>query len=137
MGYGMACNDAKSIYDPLYVRGIVLFNEEDFFECHEIWEELWRRERGPSRQFYKGLIQAAVSLYHSGRGNLRGARTLSARSRACLMPYRPNHLGLNLDAFLAALEGYLDAFLTGDRRAAERAKKPRISLEIRPDSPSR
>lgn len=132
----MADHDATDSYDPLYLRGITHFNEEDFFTSHEVWEELWIRERGPSRQFYKGLIQAAVSLYHLGRGNLRGARTLSARSRACLTPYRPDYLGLDVDAFLAALEGYVQAFLAGGASPAGQAEMPRISVAGQSDPPA-
>ncbi len=125
-------------YDPLYLRGIVYFNNEDFFKSHEVWEELWTRERGPQRQFYKGLIQAAVSLHHLGRGNLRGARTLSTRARACLASYRPKHLGLDVDAFLAALEQCFEGLAADDRPTAaiDRTRVPRIRLDGRPDSPS-
>ncbi|MFM8803409.1 MAG: DUF309 domain-containing protein, partial [Planctomycetia bacterium] len=45
-------------YDPLYLQGIEKFNECDYYESHEIWEELWTEYRGPSRKFYQGLIQA-------------------------------------------------------------------------------
>ena len=125
-------------YDPLYLRGADCFNKEAFFESHEVWEDLWIRERGPSRQFYKGLIQAAVSLHHLGRGNLRGARTLSARSQACLTPYRPKYLGLDVDAFLLALERCVAGAPAGEPTAVaiDRAKIPRIRLDARPDSPS-
>ena len=30
-----------SEYDPLYLAGVVKFNECDYYECHEVWEELW------------------------------------------------------------------------------------------------
>jgi predicted metal-dependent hydrolase len=60
----------------LYLEGIKHFNECDFFEAHEVWEELWTDYRGESRKFYQGLIQAAVALFHFGNGNIRGARKL-------------------------------------------------------------
>ena len=53
-----------SEYDPLYLAGVVKFNECDYYECHEVWEELWTEYRGPSRKFYQGLIQAAVAFYN-------------------------------------------------------------------------
>ena len=46
-------------YDPLYLRGIEMFNACEDYESHEIWEELWTEYRGPSRRFYQALIQAA------------------------------------------------------------------------------
>ncbi len=91
-------------YDPLYLKGIEHFNACDFFESHEVWEELWTEYRGPSRKFYQGLIQAAVGLYHFGNGNIRGAKKLYVSSRAYLQPFRPVHLGLNLDKFFTEYE---------------------------------
>jgi uncharacterized protein len=34
-------------YDPLYLQGIEHFNVCDFFEAHEVWEELWQDYQGP------------------------------------------------------------------------------------------
>ena len=47
-----------------YREGLRLFNEEDFFECHEVFEELWSESQGDDRKFLQGLIQAAVALFH-------------------------------------------------------------------------
>ena len=91
-------------YDPLYLKGIEHFNECDFFESHEVWEELWTEYRGPSRKYYQGLIQAAVALYHFGNGNIRGAKKLFNSSRDYLAPYGPKHKGLDLQTFLAQFE---------------------------------
>lgn len=91
-------------YDPLYLKGIEHFNACDFFESHEIWEELWTEYRGESRKFYQGLIQAAVALYHFGNGNIRGAKKLFHSSRAYLSPYGPVHMGLDLTKFLGEFD---------------------------------
>src|SRR5262245_58394393 len=56
-------------YPPRYLAGIVLFNEQAFFEAHEVWEDVWIEKSGLERKFYQGLIQAAVSLCHFGNGN--------------------------------------------------------------------
>lgn len=94
----------ETVYDPLYLEGIEHFNRCDFFESHETWEELWTEYRGPSRKFYQGLIQAAVALFHFGNGNIRGARKLFVSSRTYLEPYRPRHMGLDLEKFFAEFE---------------------------------
>ena len=73
-------------YEPLYLAGIEKFNECDYFESHELWEELWTEYRCPSRKFYQGLIKAAVALYHFGNCNIRGARKLHASARVYLEP---------------------------------------------------
>ena len=91
-------------YSPLYLQGIEHFNVCDFYESHEVWEELWKDYQGPSRKFYQGLIQVAVALHHFGNGNIRGARKLYHSSRAYLDSYRPWHMGLDLEAFLGQFE---------------------------------
>ena len=95
--------DGPSI-DALYAEGIRHFNACDFFEAHEVWEELWTEYRGPARRFFQGLIQAAVALHHFGNGNIRGAKKVFVSSRTYLDDYRPAYLGLNLDEFLAQYE---------------------------------
>jgi predicted metal-dependent hydrolase len=91
-------------YHPLYLKGIEYFNDCEFFESHEVWEELWADTQGPSRKFYQGLIQVAVALHHFGNGNIRGARKLYHSSRAYLEPYGPLFQGLNIAAFLEQFE---------------------------------
>jgi hypothetical protein len=86
-------------YDPRYLAGILFFNERDFFEAHEVWEDLWAESHGNERRFYQGLIQAAVGLFHFGGGNLGGAVKLYRSSydymRSCGSPF----LGLDVASF--------------------------------------
>jgi len=91
-------------YHPLYIEGIEHFNRQEYYESHDIWEELWTDYRGPSRRFYQGLIQSAVALFHFSNGNTHGARKLYHSSRAYLNDYRPKHLGLDLETFFADFE---------------------------------
>lgn len=91
-------------YDRRYLEGIEHFNRCDFFESHELWEEMWADESGPSRKFLQGLIQAAVALHHFGNGNIRGAKKLYFGSRGYLEHYRPRHMGLDLEKFLAEMQ---------------------------------
>src|SRR6476620_1047355 len=91
-------------FDPLYLKGIAYFNACEFFEAHEVWEELWKNYSGDFRLFYKGLIQAAVALHHFGNGNIRGARKVYSTSRNYLAAYRPFCVGLDLEQFLAQLD---------------------------------
>jgi predicted metal-dependent hydrolase len=113
-------------YDPLYLKGIEYFNECEFFEAHEVWEELWTEYRGPLRQFYQGLIQAAVALHHFGNGNIRGARKVYASSTNYLQAYRPACMGLDLDAFLSSFTNCFEEVL------ASQEEFPHI--EIKPDT---
>jgi len=118
-------------YDPRYLQGIAYFNECEFFEAHEVWEDLWADNQGPSRKFYQGLIQAAVCLHHFSNGNIRGARKLyeSCRTRY-LDAYRPHHLGLNLQQFLTDLETCCQAILDATDEYPEIEMDPDTIPEI-------
>ncbi|MCI0684470.1 MAG: DUF309 domain-containing protein [Gemmataceae bacterium] len=91
-------------YDPRYLAGIVLFNRGDFFEAHEAWESLWMDTFGPEKQFYQGLIQAAVGLCHFCNGNLRGAAKLYRSSRDYMERYGAVCQGLDLTRFWRQME---------------------------------
>jgi len=91
-------------YDPRYLAGILFFNERDFFEAHEVWEDLWSESHGNERRFYQGLIQAAVGLYHFSGGNLGGAVKLYRSSRDYMEPCGSPFLGLDTAAFWAQME---------------------------------
>lgn len=84
-----------------FVEGIRLFNEEDFFECHDVLEELWSETLGEEKKFLQGMIQASVALFHFGNENLGGARKLYESARKNLEPYRPWTMGIDLEKFLA------------------------------------
>ena len=113
-------------YDPRYLKGIEYFNECDFYEAHEVWEDLWAEHQGPSRKFFQGLIQAAVCLHHFGNGNVRGARKLynSCRTRY-LDAYRPWHMGIDVDQFLSELKTCCQSVLESDEEFP--------NIEIDPD----
>ena len=54
-------------------HGVQLFNNRDFFQCHEVLEEAWLPERGERRLFLQALIHLAVGFHHCERGNPVGA----------------------------------------------------------------
>jgi uncharacterized protein len=87
--------DTCADYDPRYLAGIVLFNRGDYFEAHEVWEDLWMATATSEKRFYQGLIQAAVGLCHFCNGNVRGAIKLFHSSRDYMSRYGETFLGLD------------------------------------------
>ncbi len=65
--------DCHGSLHPHAKEGLHLFNEGEFFEAHEALELAWREEKGPVRELYRGILQAAVTYLHMQRGNYRGA----------------------------------------------------------------
>ncbi|MDM5298589.1 DUF309 domain-containing protein [Bacillus pumilus] len=78
----------------------------DYFECHEILEEYWKEEPPERRkEYWVGLIQLAVALYHQRRGNTNGAKRLISNSLHLLEANRNvlSTLGLDDEAFMLLL----------------------------------
>jgi predicted metal-dependent hydrolase len=91
-----------------YEQGIDLFNQGRFFECHEAWEEIWKRSDGELKVFYQGLIQAAVAILHAQRGNLEGARSLYRKASAKLDSIPREHMGLAIGELRIELKKFIE-----------------------------
>src|SRR5271156_2938296 len=106
----------------LWTDGIELFNAGRFFDCHEVWEEVWKRASGAEKLFYQGMIQAAVAILHAQRGNPRSARSTWDKARAKLEPWPAEHMGIAL----AELRDAVDAFIAEARAGARSAPPSKI-----------
>ena len=126
---------AVSEYDPRYVAGVEFFNNCDFYEAHDIWEELWADYRGPSRAFYQGLIQTAVALHHFGNGNIRGAVKLYDSSRKYLASYRPRHLGCDVELLFVEMDECFGKLLESEDEFPAIEIDPELIPEIHLDPP--
>jgi predicted metal-dependent hydrolase len=119
-----------------YVEGVRLFNEREFFACHDVLEELWTETIGPERGFYQGLIHAAVALHHFEEGNLGGAAKMCRSTVRYLEPFVPHFMGLDVERFLGELRscfaGLLDAREWPAGVTLDMARVPRIELPAAP-----
>ena len=93
----------------LLQKGIDLFNEGHYFECHEVLEELWRGQAGDDKQFTQGLIQAAVAVHHARKNNPKGARKLCDRALMRLRPFCPQRQQIDVAALVRDLEALRDS----------------------------
>jgi hypothetical protein len=75
--------------EPRFVAGVGEFNSANFFEAHEIWEDLWNDLVGDSKRACQGLIQIAAGYHKLAIGNPAGARKLLERGRDALLPVLP------------------------------------------------
>jgi uncharacterized protein len=117
--------------DPRYLAGIELFNRGEYFDAHEVWEDLWQDCPAYDRRFYQALIQAAVAIYHFERGNNTGAARLARSGKRYMEPYRPMHLGLDVDGFWRQVEAYLAVALL---EGAPNSSAPRPVIVLAPEA---
>ena len=86
--------------DPRFLKGIEHFNAREFYDAHEVWEDLWNEEHGEANGFVQGLIQFATALHHFEAYNLKGARLLYLSGVELLTPYKPIYWTLPVDKFI-------------------------------------
>lgn len=96
------------MYPNEYIEYLVHFHgDRDYFECHEILEEYWKkREYGNKQSVWVGLIQLAVSCYHHRRGNYTGAKKTLEKAIRIFITEKNflKNLGLDEPAFFSLLE---------------------------------
>ena len=83
--------------EELFFAGLLAYEEKDFFEAHEMWEELWSEYYLDDKTLIQGLIQLAVSFVHLGNGNLNGAKSLLKKSADKFSSFSGVHRGINID----------------------------------------
>ena len=77
-------------------KGVAEFNTGYFFECHDTLEDMWTGLRGPSRDFFQGLIQVSVAFYHLSNANLAGAESMLRRALKRFEKYPDRYFGFDL-----------------------------------------
>jgi predicted metal-dependent hydrolase len=97
-----------------YRRGIRLFNAREFYDAHEVWEDVWRESHGIEKKFLQGLIQAAVALHHRSTGNVVGACSLVERARGNLAGCPAEFGGIRVGELIAELGEWRAAVVAGE-----------------------
>ncbi len=117
-----------------YVGYFRCFNEQRYYEAHDILEHLWLERRDENHFFFKGLIQVAGAFVHlqkqflrpghpkDGR-RLRPAARLFHLAMKNLEAFRPRHMSLDVEGLHALCA----------RRAAEIIES---DFEVNPWSPA-
>ena len=102
-----------------FLKGIKLFNQEEFYQCHDVLEEIWLEETGKERLFLQGMIQAAVAFYHYQNGKRGAARSMLRRALEKLRAAEAVQQHRISASFLFQLQQWKDALdgmiSTGDR----------------------
>ena len=87
---------ASESHDPRYLAFFNRFNRQEYFEAHEVLEDLWLATHDDRRDFYKGLIQTAAVFLKLKQGKPDPAARLAARALALLERYEPRYQSLDV-----------------------------------------
>jgi predicted metal-dependent hydrolase len=119
--------------DAHYLGYFDCFNDQLFYEAHDVLEELWLADRhGPNGDFFKGLIQLAGAFVHLQKERLRPSAALFKLAQANLQKYPPRHEQLEVGVVLKLIEkwlGWLEGGGFGGNPLQEQPA-PRLGLRV-------
>ena len=110
---------------PYYRAFFHCWNEQQYYEAHDVLEQLWLNTKSPDADFFKGLIQAAGAFVHlqkhfehpshakHGR-RLPPAVRLFRLAEGNLASFAPWHHALNVAALCQLLSRYADKIVASD-----------------------
>ena len=93
---------ANLTLDPEFMTAIALFNNGDYYACHDTLEEIWHNAWQSDRAFYQGILQVAVGLYHLKNQNWHGATILLGEGTSRLPAYLPDYQSIDVESLLEA-----------------------------------
>jgi len=117
--------DPKLALDPRYQGYFTCFNLGQYYEAHDVLENLWLERRDGNYRFFKGLIQVAGAFVHLQKqfqhpGHHKHGRRLRPAVRLFhlgvthLIPYAPRHLQLDVAALLLLCEQHAAEVVASD-----------------------
>lgn len=119
-------------HPPEFYSGLELFNRGFYFECHDVWEEIWGDAKGKNKVFYQALIMSAVSLYHFGNENLEGALSCLDKAERQFSQLPTAFLGLNVGSFVHQMKKFFEGMAVDQTELTEELltkPRPKIVME--------
>jgi len=110
---------------PYYRAFFHCWNEQQYYEAHDVLEQLWLNSESPDADFFKGLIQAAGAFVHLQKhfehpSHAKHSRRLPPAVRLFrlaqrnLASFAPWHHALDVAALCQLLSGYADKIVASD-----------------------
>ena len=97
-------------HDPHFAGYFRCFNEQKFYEAHDVLEAFWLKDRhGPDGDFFKGLIQFAGGFVHLKKQRPRPAWKLFRLCSTYLAKYPSPHLALDVTNLLRLAKHWAEA----------------------------
>jgi predicted metal-dependent hydrolase len=110
---------------PYYRAFFRCWNEQQYYEAHDVLEQLWLKTKSSDSDFFKGLIQAAGAFVHLQKhfdhpSHAKHSRRLSPAVRLFrlaqknLANFAPWHHGLEVTGLCQLLSRYADQIVASD-----------------------
>jgi hypothetical protein len=110
---------------PYYRAYFQCWNEQRYYEAHDVLEQLWLKTDSGDADFFKGLIQAAGAFVHLQKrfehpAHAKHSRRLPPAARLFrlaeknLSSFGPQHHGLDVVALCQLLRAYANQIVASD-----------------------
>jgi hypothetical protein len=114
---------------PFYRAFFHCWNEQHYYEAHDVLEQLWLKTKSPDADYFKGLIQAAGAFVHLQKRfehpshakhskRLPPAVRLFRLAERNLSRFGPLHHRLDVAAFCQLLREYADRIVASDYKTS-------------------
>jgi predicted metal-dependent hydrolase len=134
-------DQAEPEANPYYLAFFRCWNEQQYYEAHDVLEQLWLNTKSADADFFKGLIQAAGAFVHlqkhfehpshakHGR-RLPPAVRLFGLANKNLSRFAPQHRGLDISTFCQLLRGFADRIVASDYKTNPWSPDSAPKLEV-------
>jgi predicted metal-dependent hydrolase len=117
------------------------WNEQRYYEAHDVLEQLWLKTKSGDADYFKGLIQAAGAFVHLQKrfehpSHAKHSRRLPPAVRLFrlaernLSRFAPRHHGLNVTAFCELLRASADQIVASDYKTNPWSPETAPKLEL-------
>ena len=124
-GRGVDRGAINLIDHPYYLAFFKCWNEQRYYEAHDVLEQVWLNKDSDDDDFFKGLIQAAGAFVHLQKRfehpshakhgkRLAPAVRLFRLAEKNLSSFAPKHHGLDVAALCLLLRSYAEQVISSD-----------------------
>jgi predicted metal-dependent hydrolase len=136
-------NQADIAQNPFYRAFFQCWNEQRYYEAHDVLEQLWLKTDSADADFFKGLIQATGAFVHLKKRfehplHVKHSRRLPPAVRLFqlaeknLSRFAPRHHGLDVAALCQLLRAYANQIVQAGYKANPWSPEAAPRLELSP-----
>ena len=140
-GEDLTANRDNVAKHPFYRAFFRCWNEQRYYEAHDVLEQLWLKTKSRDADFFKGMIQAAGAFVHLQK---RFEQPLHAKHRRRLPPavrllrlaernlasFMPRHHQLDVAGLCQLLNRYADQIIASDYKTNPWSPETAPKLEL-------
>ena len=145
---GVNPDQAEPEANPYYLTIFRCWNEQHYYEAHDVLEQLWLNTKSVDADFFKGLIQAAGAFVHLQKRfehpshakhskRLAPAVRLFRLAEKNLANFAPSHHGLDVEALCQLLSRYADEIVASNYTLNPWSPETAPELEVEAVHPNR